>query len=120
MFSVSGSMSTKTGVAPRRTNALAVEENVNDGMITSSPGPTPASSAVISSAPVHECVMSTVRVPVSSRISAWQCSPAGPLPPVQPRSSAAAMRAFSPPVRSGRLNGSRLMAPARRRGARST
>ena len=113
-FSVSGSTSTKTGVAPRRTNALAVEENVNEGMITSSPGPTSDSSAVISSAPVQECVMSTrAGVPVSSRMSAWQCSPAGPLPPVQPRSSAAAMRAFSPPVRSGRLNGSRLMrAPA--------
>ncbi len=31
-------MSTKTGIAPRSTNAVAVDENVNEGMITSSPG----------------------------------------------------------------------------------
>ena len=54
MFSVSGRMSTNTGVAPRSTNALAVETNVNDGMITSSPGPMSSSSAAISSAAVHE------------------------------------------------------------------
>ena len=41
---------------------MAVEENVNDGMITSSPGPTSASSAAISSAPVQECVMRTAGV----------------------------------------------------------
>ncbi len=38
MFSVSRRMSTNTGVAPRSTNALIVETNVNDGTITSSPG----------------------------------------------------------------------------------
>ena len=32
-------MSTNTGVAPRRTKALAVDTNVNEGMITSSPDP---------------------------------------------------------------------------------
>ena len=53
---MSGRMSTKTGVAPRSTKALAVETNVKDGMITSSPGPTSASSAAISSAAVQECV----------------------------------------------------------------
>ena len=31
MFSVSGRMSTNTGLAPRRTNALTVETKVNDG-----------------------------------------------------------------------------------------
>ena len=36
---MSGRMSTNTGTAPRSTNAFAVETNVNDGMITSSPGP---------------------------------------------------------------------------------
>ncbi len=99
MFSVSASTSTKTGVAPRSTNALAVETNVNDGMITSSPGPTPASSAAISSAPVQECVISTRRAPVSSPSSCSQRVVQGPLPPVQPPSSAAAIEAASSPVR---------------------
>ena len=39
MLSVSGRMSTKTGRAPSLATALAVETNVNDGRIASSPGP---------------------------------------------------------------------------------
>ena len=58
MLSVSGRMSTKTGVAPRSTNALAVDTNVNDGMITSSPTPTSLRIAAISRAAVQECVRS--------------------------------------------------------------
>ena len=38
IFSVSGRMSMNTGTPPRNTNALAVEENVYDGMMISSPG----------------------------------------------------------------------------------
>ena len=57
---VSSRMSTNTGVAPRRTKAFAVETNVNDGMITSSPGPTPERIAAISKAAVQECVSSTL------------------------------------------------------------
>ena len=63
---MSGRMSTKTGTAPRSANALAVETKVNDGMITSSPGPTSASSAAISSAAVHECVSRAAAAPVSA------------------------------------------------------
>ena len=47
---MSGRMSTNTGTPPRSTNAFAVDTNVNDGMITSSPGATIESSAAISSA----------------------------------------------------------------------
>ena len=36
-----GSMSANTGVAPNSRNALADETNVNEGTMTSSPGPTP-------------------------------------------------------------------------------
>ena len=43
-FSVSGSMSTKTGIPPRSATAFAHDTKVNEGMITSSPGPIPASS----------------------------------------------------------------------------
>ena len=49
-------MSTKTGTAPRSTKALAVETNVNDGMITSSPSARSSSMAAISSACVQEVV----------------------------------------------------------------
>ena len=66
MLSVSGRTSTNTGTAPRRTKALAVETKVNDGMMTSSPGPMSARIAAISSAAVHECVSSARRAPVRS------------------------------------------------------
>ena len=41
MHSVVGSMSTKTGTAPRYRQAIAVASHVSAGTITSSPGPTP-------------------------------------------------------------------------------
>lgn len=47
-----GSMSAKTGVAPRRVIALTVAKNVNGVVITSSPGPT--SSAIRSSSSASE------------------------------------------------------------------
>ena len=53
----------KTGRAPRRTNAFSVETNVNDGAITSSPGPTSSSRAAISSACVHDVVRSAFGTP---------------------------------------------------------
>ena len=59
MLSVSGRMSTKTSRAPSRTNALAVDTNVNDGKITSSPGFRLHKMAAISRAAVHEGVNST-------------------------------------------------------------
>lgn len=61
MLSVSGRMSTKTGVAPRSTKAVAVEEKVKEGMMTSSPGPTSASRAASSSAAVQEWTISAQR-----------------------------------------------------------
>ena len=61
-------MSQKTGVAPRRTKALAVVTNVYDGTITSSPGRMSSKSAAISKAWVQEVVRSTLGTPsVSSR-----------------------------------------------------
>ena len=55
-FGSSPRLSTNTIVAPWRTNASALETNVYDGTITSSPGPTPVRMAAISSASVHEVV----------------------------------------------------------------
>ena len=65
MFRVSGRTSTKTGRAPRRTNAFAVDTNVKDGMITSSPGSKSSKSALISSACVQDVVKSAFRPPVA-------------------------------------------------------
>ena len=73
MLSVSGRMSTNTGVAPRSTNALAVETNVNDGMMTSSPGPRSSSIAAISSAAGARMRQQRRRRAESGRSSqAWQ------------------------------------------------
>ena len=72
-------MSTNTGTAPRRANAFAVDTKVNDGMITSSPGPMSDRSADISRAPVQEWVSSARRQPRASSSHAPQRLLNGPL-----------------------------------------
>src|SRR6185503_6307002 len=57
--SVASSMSANTGRAPTRSTALAVDTNVNEGQITSSPSPTPSASSASSIACVHDVVSST-------------------------------------------------------------
>ena len=57
--SVSSSMSANTGRAPTRRTALAVETNVNEGQMTSCPGPMPRASRASSSACVQEVVRRT-------------------------------------------------------------
>ena len=59
MFMVSGRTSTNTSLAPASTKAVAVEEKVKLGRITSSPGCRSHSSAAISSAVVPLVVSST-------------------------------------------------------------
>ncbi|MPM77495.1 hypothetical protein SDC9_124501 [bioreactor metagenome] len=66
MFMVSGRMSTKTIVAPLSTKASAVEEKVNEGMMTSSPGSMLAKIAAISNALVQEVVSKACLAPVFS------------------------------------------------------
>jgi hypothetical protein len=92
-------MSTNTGVAPRSTNALAVETKVNDGMITSSPGCRSISSAAISSAAVHECVKSARGAPIRCSSHAWHRLVKRPLPASCPAAAASWMYADSRPVR---------------------
>ncbi len=65
-FIVCSSTSTKTGTAPRMAIAVAVEENVNDGQMTSSPGSSSSRRPAISRAWVHEVVSSACFVPVCS------------------------------------------------------
>ena len=115
MFSVSGRMSTKTGVAPRSTNALAVETKVNDGMITSSPGPTPLRMAAISSAAVQEWVRSAFWLPIRASSQAQQRFENSPFPARWPFAWAWAMYDSSRPVMNGLLKGIMRRAPRRRR-----
>src|SRR4051794_8876869 len=61
----SGSMSAKTGVAPVRATELAVAAKVNDGTITSSPGPTPAARRPRCSPEVPELTATHVRPEVT-------------------------------------------------------
>ena len=56
MFMVSGRMSTKVTVAPRKTKAFAVETKVYEGMMTSSPGDMSHKIADISRALVQDVV----------------------------------------------------------------
>jgi len=56
MLGISGKVSAKTILAPLSRKALAVEGNVNEGMMTSSPGPTSERMAAISKASLHEVV----------------------------------------------------------------
>jgi len=85
-------------VAPRSTKALAVEGKVNEGMITSSPGPTSASSADISKAPVQEWVSSTRAEPHRSSSHCEQRCVIAPLPDSWPCSSASATYPNSVPT----------------------
>ena len=91
MFSVSGRMSTKRGVAPRSTNAFTDDTNVNGGQITSSPGPTPASITAISRAWVHDVVSSTRDAPVSASSASRQRAVNAPSPDRCPEAIASAM-----------------------------
>src|SRR4051794_23921445 len=77
-FSVAGSMSAKTGVAPRRAIASAVALNVNAGQITSSPGPTPSASSTRTSASVPLAQLTVSCVPSSSAASRSKASTSGP------------------------------------------
>lgn len=105
MLSVSGRISTKTGTPPRNTKALAVETKVYDGSMTSSPSSMSRSSAIISSAAVHEGVSSALRQPVCCSSHAWLRRVKGPSPARWPQECASAMYASSRPVMYGRLNG---------------
>jgi hypothetical protein len=105
MFNVSGRMSTKTGVPPRRTTAFAAETKVNDGITTSSPGPMSSSSADISSAAVAECTRTAFAQPVWASSHSQHRVVNSPPAESCPRPIASAMWACSAPTTSGRLNG---------------
>src|SRR5262249_22418125 len=98
--------STKTGIAPRKTKAFPVLENVHDGMMTSSPGPISARIAAISRAPVQECVSSARPRPSCPSRKLWQRAVNSPLPEMCEFSIAFVMYSISRPTSVGILNGS--------------
>src|SRR5258706_14170185 len=109
---LSSRTSTNTGTPPRSTKALAVETKVNEGMMTSSPGPMPARIAAISRAPVPECVSSALRQPTVRSSHAWQRLVNGPSPERCMFSCACRMYSSSRPVRYGLLNETSRLGPA--------
>ena len=101
--SVSGRISTNTGRPPRPTTALAVVTKVNDGMMTSSPGPMSASVNAISRAAVHDCVSSARLAPVWSTSHSAHRLENGPLLARCAFAIASCMYANSQPVTWARL-----------------
>ena len=77
---MSARMSTNTGVAPRSTKALAVETNVNEGMITSSPGLDACEQRRHLQRAVHEWVSRTLAGPSCASSQSEQRAVNGPLP----------------------------------------
>ena len=107
----SGSMSTKTGTAPMYIGAAAVATNVSAGMITSSPGPTPAAFSATSSAVVPLAVQTPERAVwyeanASAKRAAWTLGEGKP--PQFPLSTTSASAATSRSSCTGHdANGSR-------------
>jgi len=88
MFSVSGRMSTNTGRAPQRTKAFAVETNVYEGMMASSPGPIPHRMAAISKPAVQDGIISALAMPNCSWMIRTQPLVNRPSAAISPRASA--------------------------------
>ena len=91
---MAGSMSAKTGVAPRRAIASAVAKNVNAGQITSSPAPIPSASSASTSASVPFATPIVCSTPRYSAASRSNPSTSGPKMK-RPLSSARANASFS-------------------------
>ncbi len=119
MFIVPGSTSTKTGTAPRRTNAFAVETNVYDGMMTSSPGVRSSRIAASSSACVHELVRSTRDDPVMAARRSELRTVHGPSPESDWLPIASATCSRSVPTRVGQLNRTSLIGSCTSRACRA-
>ena len=78
MQNESGSMSTKTGVAPARATALAVAAKVKDGTITSSPAPMPSAIRAMCRADVPELTATHSRPPTTAANSCSKAATCGP------------------------------------------
>ncbi len=75
---VTGSMSTKTGVAPAIMIVVAEATNENAGVMTSSPGPTPSAVNASRSASVPEATPSAQGTPHRAASSCSSALPSAP------------------------------------------
>src|SRR2546430_5527750 len=104
-FHVLGSLSTKTGFAPNRTTEAAQEMIVNDGSMTSSPGPIPtAATAACKAAEPLQTAMPCLR-PTRLANSSSNLRVKGPSEEIQPESRHSFKYWRSLPFRSGSLTG---------------
>src|SRR5271156_2719528 len=78
IFSVPGSTSTNTGVAPARTIALAEAKKLNAVVMTESPGFTPAATSASQRASVPDAQPTAYCAPVRAAISRSSASTSGP------------------------------------------
>src|SRR5580658_9074385 len=104
MLRVIGSTSTNTGLPPARTITLAVATQDSGVVITSSPGPTPASDMAISMPPVAELNARTGRPAKYADSVASNSRTCGPLV-IQPERSTSATPAMVASSIEGRVNG---------------
>lgn len=105
MFGVSFSESANTTFAPRRMKAFAVDTNVYDGIITSSPGLMFNRRAEISKEPVHEFVINVfLNLYLFSKNSSHFLVNI-PSPDILPEVTACFIYFISLPVKNGLLNG---------------
>ena len=100
MFSVSSRTSAKTGVAPQWTITFAVDGQVIDVVITSSPGPTPSATSERCSAAVQDETASTWSASRYSRMRASSSAVRGPVVS-QPERSVSATASISSSVIAG-------------------
>ena len=101
---VPGSTSTNTGTAPTFTIMLGAAKNVIAGVITSSPGPMPATCSASSRAAVADATTRTGRPPASVESAASNALTLGPLV-IQPERSTAATSAMVASSSVGRAKG---------------
>jgi hypothetical protein len=77
-LNVARSMSANTGRAPQYSTTLALATNVNDGRMTSSPGPTPSATSSRWSPVVHEQTATACLAPIRSANAASNAATRGP------------------------------------------
>jgi hypothetical protein len=104
MLRVAGSTSANTGVAPTSRITLAVATQVSGVVMTSSPGPTPASRRATSSVAVPELKARTVRPPQWAESAASKACTFGPLV-IQPERSTSPTAAMVASSMLGRVKG---------------
>src|SRR3989339_2115571 len=105
MVQISGSISTKTGLAPKRIAAIAQEMIVKEGMMISSPFFIPAAYNAVSNAAVPLQTAMPYLEPKYEEKMDSNFSTNGPSEDIQPESIHCISSSFSLPFSNGSLTG---------------